>query len=76
MDAHEQFKQTLGDADNEYMAIAVIAKDIEALRAQYGITGNAENPYTSIIVEVSVQLVIVVPLYMFQGDMLCRICPS
>jgi hypothetical protein len=38
------------------MAIVAIAKEIEALREQSGVTGNSENPYTSIVVEVRLLL--------------------
>jgi actinin alpha len=48
IDAHEQFKQTLGEADKEYQAIMSLASEVVRLAQQYGITGVTENPYTTL----------------------------
>ena len=42
MDAHEQFKQTLGEADKEYNAIMSLGTEVTRMAQQYGITGGLE----------------------------------
>lgn len=47
IDAHEQFKMTLGEADKEYQAIISLSNEVQRLAQQYGIT-VIENPYTTL----------------------------
>jgi len=48
LDAHEQFKQTLGEADKEYNAIIGLVQEVQMTCHKYGITGCADNPYTTL----------------------------
>ncbi|ELU16302.1 hypothetical protein CAPTEDRAFT_101963 [Capitella teleta] len=48
IDAHEQFKQTLGEADKEYNSIISLVQEVQRISQQYGIMGGNENPYISI----------------------------
>ncbi|KAL1448731.1 hypothetical protein MTO96_028167 [Rhipicephalus appendiculatus] len=48
MDAHEQFKQTLGEADKEHKAIIGLAQEVQAIASQYQVPGGVENPYTTL----------------------------
>jgi len=48
IDAHEQFKQTLPEADKEYTAIMALASEVVRLAQQYGITGGSDNQYTTL----------------------------
>ena len=52
IDAHEQFKQTLGEADKEYNAIIGLVQEVQRISQQYGITGGADNPYTTLSAQV------------------------
>lgn len=51
--AHEQFKATLGDAENEYRAIISIATEIQQMAAKYQVPGGVDNPYATITPNVS-----------------------
>ncbi|XP_067939162.1 alpha-actinin-like isoform X1 [Watersipora subatra] len=46
IDAHEQFKSTLGEADKEYKSIIGLCNDAAHLASQYGLLN--ENPYTTL----------------------------
>ncbi|KAH7641554.1 alpha-actinin [Dermatophagoides farinae] len=46
IEAHEQFKRTLGEADQEYNSIIKLAQEIQSFATQYQIPGGVENPYT------------------------------
>lgn len=48
IDAHEQFKQTLGEADKEHKAIIALSQEVQTIATQYQIPGGIENPYTTI----------------------------
>lgn len=48
VDAHEQFKMTLGEADREFNAIIALVNEVHRIVQQYGITGGYENPYALI----------------------------
>ncbi len=52
IDAHEAFKQTLGEADKEYNAIIGLVQEVQRISQQYGITGGADNPYTTLSAQV------------------------
>jgi len=46
IDAHEQFKSTLGEADREYQGIMSLCTEAAQLASQYSLLN--ENPYTSL----------------------------
>uniref|UniRef100_A0A4D5RA68 F-actin cross-linking protein n=1 Tax=Scolopendra viridis TaxID=118503 RepID=A0A4D5RA68_SCOVI len=48
IDAHEQFKQTLGEADKEYKAIVSLVQEVQSIAQKYNIPGGVENPYTTL----------------------------
>ena len=50
IDAHEQFKSTLGEADREYQGIITLCNDASHLASQYGVLN--ENPYTTLQVSI------------------------
>ncbi|KAG0424068.1 hypothetical protein HPB47_000187 [Ixodes persulcatus] len=52
MEAHEQFKQTLGEADKEHKAIVGLAQEVQAIAGQYQVPGGVENPYTTLTSQV------------------------
>ncbi|XP_070378242.1 alpha-actinin isoform X3 [Dermacentor albipictus] len=52
MDAHEQFKQTLGEADKEHKAIIGLAQEVQTIASQYQVPGGVENPYTTLTSQV------------------------
>lgn len=47
IDAHETFKQTLGEADKEFGAIMGLLQEIQRISQQYGLTLQ-DNPYTTL----------------------------
>ncbi|XP_027202553.2 alpha actinin isoform X3 [Dermatophagoides pteronyssinus] len=49
IEAHEQFKRTLGEADQEYNSIIKLAQEIQSFATQYQIPGGVENPYTVLL---------------------------
>ena len=53
IDAHEQFKQTLGEADKEYAAIMGLVSEVQRLAQQFGISGGKDNPYSTLVPQVS-----------------------
>lgn len=52
IDAHGQFKATLGEADKEYQAINALVKEVQHIAQQYQIPGGLENPYTTLTASV------------------------
>lgn len=48
MQAHDQFKATLGEADKEYNIIVGLVREVESIVSQHQIPGGLENPYTSL----------------------------
>lgn len=46
IDAHEQFKSTLGEADREFQGIMSLSNEASHLATQYGLMN--ENPYTTL----------------------------
>ncbi|XP_022253656.1 alpha-actinin-like, partial [Limulus polyphemus] len=48
IDAHEQFKQTLGDADREHQAIVGLTEEVESIASKYQVPGGVDNPYTAL----------------------------
>jgi actinin alpha len=53
VEAHEQFKQTLGEADKEHTSIVSLAQEVQSIATQYQIPGGIENPYTTLTAHVS-----------------------
>ena len=51
IDAHEQFKATLGEADKEYTTIVSLSQEVVRLGQQYGLT-PPDNPYTTLHAQV------------------------
>ena len=52
LEAHSQFKATLGEADKEYTSIVGLVKEVEATVHKYHIPGGLENPYTTLTANV------------------------
>jgi len=48
LDAHEQFKATLGEADKEYQSITGLVRQVESIAKQHSTPGGIDNPYTSL----------------------------
>jgi len=48
VDAHEQFKMTIGEADKEFNAIMALIQEVARICQQYGISIGHENPYSYI----------------------------
>jgi len=48
IDAHNQFKATLGEADKEFQAIMALVSEVAAIAQKYQIPGGLDNPYTSL----------------------------
>jgi len=48
IDAHNQFKATLGEADKEFQAIQALVSEVQAIAQKYQIPGGLDNPYTSL----------------------------
>jgi len=55
IEAHEQFKATLGEADKEFNSVVGLVKEVEMLARQYQIPGGLENPYTTLTANVLTQ---------------------
>lgn len=53
MDAHSQFKATLGEADKEFTSIVNLVREVETTVQKYQIPGGLENPYTTLTANVS-----------------------
>ena len=53
IDAHSQFKATLGEADKEYNSIVGLVREVEATVQKYQVPGGLENPYTTLTANVS-----------------------
>lgn len=48
IDAHGQFKATLGEADKEFNAIVGLVREVEATATKYQVPGGLDNPYTTL----------------------------
>ncbi|XP_074600790.1 alpha actinin isoform X2 [Brevipalpus obovatus] len=48
IEAHEQFKMTLGEADKEHRSIVGLSQEVQQFATQYKVPGGIENPYTSL----------------------------
>ena len=53
IDAHGQFKNTLGEAEKEFTGIMSLVQEVSRTAQQYGITGVSDNPYTTLSAQVS-----------------------
>jgi actinin alpha len=49
IEAHEQFKLTLTEADKEHAAILAFANEVREIASTYHVPGGIENPYTSLL---------------------------
>ena len=58
IDAHGQFKATLGEADKEFQAIMSLIKEVENFAKQFGVPGATINPYTNLTGNVSLKNVL------------------
>lgn len=56
IDAHSQFKATLGEADKEYNSIVGLVREVEATVQKYQVPGGLENPYTTLTANVSTRI--------------------
>ena len=54
IDAHGQFKATLGEADKEFQSIMSLIKEIENFAKQFNVPGATINPYTNLTGNVSI----------------------
>lgn len=54
IDAHEQFKQTLGEADKEHKSIIGLSQEVQNIATQYQVPGGIENPYTTLTAGVNI----------------------
>jgi hypothetical protein len=54
IDAHAQFKATLGEADKEFQAIISLIHEVEGFAKQYNVPGANINPYTNLTGAVSI----------------------
>lgn len=52
IDAHHQFKATLGEADKEYQAITSLVTEVQHTAQKYQIPGALDNPYTTLTAQV------------------------
>ncbi|XP_050733297.1 alpha-actinin, sarcomeric-like isoform X2 [Eriocheir sinensis] len=52
IDAHNQFKATLGEADKEYQAITTLVTEVQHTAQKYQIPGALDNPYTTLTAQV------------------------
>ena len=52
LDAHEQFKATLGEADKEYQSIVGLVRQVESIAGEHQVPGGLDNPYTSLTAKV------------------------
>jgi len=48
VDAHEQFKMTIGEADKEFNGIMALIQEVQRICQQYSISIGFENPYSYI----------------------------
>ncbi|XP_018014069.1 alpha-actinin, sarcomeric isoform X1 [Hyalella azteca] len=52
IDAHNQFKATLGEADKEFQAIMSLVTEVQAIAQKYQIPGGLDNAYTTLTAQV------------------------
>jgi len=57
VDAHEQFKMTIGEADKEFNAIMALIQEVHRICQQYAISIGHENPYSYITGQVRALIV-------------------
>ena len=70
IDAHAQFKATLGEADKEFQAIIALIHEVEGFAKQYNVPGANINPYTNLTGAVSISFFL---RYLFDGNFDFRI---
>ena len=54
--AHNDFKQTLGEADNEFKNIVALVTEVENIGRQFSITSANDNPYTTLSAQVRLHI--------------------
>jgi hypothetical protein len=54
--SHDQFKGTLGDANNEFNVITALMDEVGRICHEYHVEGSMENPYTSLTTQVCTTL--------------------
>ena len=52
LDAHDQFKATLGEADKEYQSIVGLVQQVADIASEHSVPGGIDNPYTSLTAQV------------------------
>ncbi|KAG0726703.1 Alpha-actinin, sarcomeric [Chionoecetes opilio] len=52
IDAHNQFKATLGEADKEFQAITALITEVQHTAQKFQIPGALDNPYTTLTAQV------------------------
>ena len=53
IDAHNQFKATLGEAEKEFHAINNLVSEVQAAAQKYQVPGALDNPYTTLTQQVN-----------------------
>ena len=65
IDAHGQFKATLGEADKEFQAIMSLIKDVENFAKQFNVPGATINPYTNLTGNVRTKIILLLKWMIF-----------
>jgi len=56
MGAHEQFKNTLGEADKEFKSLVELLAEVKRISDEHGIPGGVENQYTTLNSQVTIKI--------------------
>ena len=70
IDAHAQFKATLGEADKEFQAIIALIHEVEGFAKQYNVPGANINPYTNLTGAVSKSIFFLEDIYYLMAFLL------
>ena len=71
IDAHGQFKATLGEADKEFQAIMSLIKDVENFAKQFNVPGATINPYTNLTGNVRAKIILLFKWMIFLCIVFC-----
>ena len=74
IDAHGQFKATLGEADKEFQAIMSLIKDVENFAKQFNVPGATINPYTNLTGNVRTKIILLFEWMIFICIVFCLHC--
>ena len=74
IDAHGQFKATLGEADKEFQAIMSLIKDVENFAKQFNVPGATINPYTNLTGNVRTKIILLFKWMIFLCIVFCLHC--